>query len=220
MVSGLWKLTLRRVSWLLNNTCESIEALQPLYYSQGLDFCRRMQAAVDFPDFLTDAKHRESYVDMIRHDEQQTLEQLYGPRTKIKKADTFRKSTDPLISEYLTELELRRKGFQDRTCRSCICTSGGRTGERGRDGGRVCPASQETKPVPCAQLAWDSQRSCCLCTNRSFACAILVLLNRHDRHVPDRTWAEVRSFTQDGRVKPVRERRVRANGQDGNGEVK
>ncbi|KAB5582293.1 hypothetical protein GE09DRAFT_1197755 [Coniochaeta sp. 2T2.1] len=98
------------VTWLLDNTCESIEALQPLYYSQGIDFCRRMQAAAGFPDFLSNAKQRESYVASIRQDEQQTLEQLYGPRTKAKKAAALKKATDPLISEYLKELEARRKG--------------------------------------------------------------------------------------------------------------
>lgn len=97
----------------MDNTCESIEALQPLYYSQGVDFCRRMQAAVDFPDFLRDADQRKSYVQSILQEEQQTLEQLYGPKTAKSKAATLKKASDPLVSQYLKELEARRKGFVD-----------------------------------------------------------------------------------------------------------
>lgn len=106
-------LTFGSVNWLLNNTCESIEALQPLYYSQGVDFCRRMQAAVDFPDFLSKRGQREEYVKSILQEEQQTLEQLYGPKTTKSKVATLKKASDPLVSVYLKELEARRKGFQD-----------------------------------------------------------------------------------------------------------
>ncbi|OIW23013.1 hypothetical protein CONLIGDRAFT_719555 [Coniochaeta ligniaria NRRL 30616] len=101
------------VNWLLNNTCESIESLQPLYYSQGVDFCRRMQAAVDFPNFLSNRSQREEYVKSILQEEQQTLEQLYGPRTTKSKIATLKKASSPLVSVYLKELEARRKGFQD-----------------------------------------------------------------------------------------------------------
>lgn len=73
-----------------------------------------MQAAVDFPDFLRNAGQRESYVRSILQEEQQTLEQLYGPRTAAKpKAATLKKASDPLVAQYLKELETRRKGFVD-----------------------------------------------------------------------------------------------------------
>jgi hypothetical protein len=48
-----WQLIRCSICWLLDNSCDSIEQLQPLYHSQGIDFCRRTQAALDNPDYLT-----------------------------------------------------------------------------------------------------------------------------------------------------------------------
>lgn len=45
------------LQWLMTNTCDGIEALQPLYYAQGTDFCRRKQAELDFPRFVSDSQH-------------------------------------------------------------------------------------------------------------------------------------------------------------------
>lgn len=73
-----------------------------------------MQAAIDFPECLTDKGQREAYVALIRQEEQQTLKQLYGPKTKSKaKVAGVKPATDPVVSEYMKELNERRKGFQD-----------------------------------------------------------------------------------------------------------
>ncbi|KAI1637344.1 hypothetical protein F4809DRAFT_649926 [Biscogniauxia mediterranea] len=99
------------IRWLINNTCDGIEQLQPLYYAQGIDFCNRMQAAEDFPNFLTDDEQRTAYIQAIKQTERQTLSQLYGPPTK-EKATPAPKSTGK-IGEFLRELEARRKAFRD-----------------------------------------------------------------------------------------------------------
>ncbi|CAJ2504457.1 Uu.00g118510.m01.CDS01 [Anthostomella pinea] len=99
------------IYWLINNTCDGIEQLQPLYYSQGVDFCNRMQAAEDSPDFLVDSEQRAMYVHAIRQTERQTLQQLYGPQTKTK-ANTASRS-NPKLAEFSKELETRKKAFQD-----------------------------------------------------------------------------------------------------------
>ncbi|KAI1385347.1 uncharacterized protein F4822DRAFT_445312 [Hypoxylon trugodes] len=99
------------IYWLINNTCDGIEQLQPLYYSQGTDFCNRMQAAEDYPDFLVDEEHRSAFTDAIKHKERQSLQQLYGPQMKSK-TNTSTKS-NPRIADFVKELEIRRKGFQD-----------------------------------------------------------------------------------------------------------
>ncbi|KAI0836841.1 hypothetical protein F5Y06DRAFT_95513 [Hypoxylon sp. FL0890] len=99
------------IRWLINNTCDGIEQLQPLYYSQGTDFCNRMQAAEDFPDFLNDDEDRTAFIDAIKHKERQTLQQLYGPQTKVR-ASTSVKS-NPKIAAFAKELESRKKAFQD-----------------------------------------------------------------------------------------------------------
>ncbi|KAI2635599.1 hypothetical protein GGS26DRAFT_505776 [Hypomontagnella submonticulosa] len=99
------------IRWLINNTCEAIEQLQPLYYSQGVDFCNRTQAAEDFPDYLLDDDQRKSYIDAIKHKERQTLQQLYGPQTKPKTNVSLK--LNPQIAGFVKELDSRKKTFQD-----------------------------------------------------------------------------------------------------------
>ncbi|RDL37029.1 Uncharacterized protein BP5553_04462 [Venustampulla echinocandica] len=100
------------ICWLLEQTCSEIELLQPLYFSQGIDFCRRAQAALDNQDFLADSDHRKIYLASLRCIEQQTLEQLYGFNIKAKTFTTSGKLS-PSIATFKKELDKRRKGFQD-----------------------------------------------------------------------------------------------------------
>ncbi|KAK0714105.1 hypothetical protein B0T26DRAFT_784054 [Lasiosphaeria miniovina] len=99
------------ICWLLNNACDGIEQLQPLYFSQGSDFCRRTQAAINNPDFLTDSGQRSKYVAAIKQNELQTLQDLYEPKLKTKANDLM--ATNPKVAEFIHELNVRRKGFQD-----------------------------------------------------------------------------------------------------------
>ncbi|GJC85361.1 hypothetical protein ColLi_08199 [Colletotrichum liriopes] len=101
------------IYWLLDNTCEGIEQLQPLYYSQGIDFCRRMQAAVDNPDFVTDKCQRDNFIATIKQDEQHSLQQLYEPKRKIKGTGELRTGSHAKIRSFVKELNTRRKAFQD-----------------------------------------------------------------------------------------------------------
>ena len=100
------------ICWLLEQTCGGIEQLQPLYFYQGADFCRRTQAASDNPDFLVDADQRSAYLGALRQTEKKTLEQLYGLRSPPKSAKTAG-SLAPEITSFMKELNTRRKGFQD-----------------------------------------------------------------------------------------------------------
>lgn len=70
-----------------------------------------MQAAKDFPDFLTDEDQRVAFLSAIKHKERQTLQQLYGPQTKSK-TNASLKSTQEVAS-FVKELEMRKKTFQD-----------------------------------------------------------------------------------------------------------
>ena len=100
------------IYWLLKQTCVGIEQLQPLYFSQGVDFCRRTESALINKNFPTDDAHRLAHLEILRCSEQQTLEDLYGPRGPSKSAPKHR-FTNPQIKGFLTELQTRRKGFQD-----------------------------------------------------------------------------------------------------------
>lgn len=100
------------ICWLLKQTCVGIEQLQPLYFSQGVDFCRRTEAALTSKEFLLDDVQRRAYLEVLRCAEQQTLEELYGPRSHSKSAPKH-KFTNLRIKGFMTELQTRRKGFQD-----------------------------------------------------------------------------------------------------------
>jgi hypothetical protein len=100
------------ICWLLEQTCSGIEQLQPLYYSQGYDYCRRAQATLTNPNLLCNAEQREAFLEVLRPPEQQTLRQLYGFKSKTKAAKTFASSSKQLDA-FISELNSRRKGFQD-----------------------------------------------------------------------------------------------------------
>ncbi|KAK6347384.1 hypothetical protein TWF718_005223 [Orbilia javanica] len=100
------------VAWLLQQTCAGIEQLQPLYFSQGMDFCRRVQAASNNPDFLEDPYQLESYLNTLRQQEQQTLRQMYEPKQNHK-ANAMIQNPSQEIGKFIDHLKIRRRGFQD-----------------------------------------------------------------------------------------------------------
>lgn len=100
------------ICWLLKQTCIGIEQLQPLYFSQGMDFCRRIEAAVLNKDYITDNKQKQAYLDVLRTPEQQALEELYGPKLCVKLSRRY-KSDVPRVNTLLQELRKQRKQFQD-----------------------------------------------------------------------------------------------------------
>ncbi|KAK6502488.1 hypothetical protein TWF506_003070 [Arthrobotrys conoides] len=100
------------VTWLLHQTCAGIEQLQPLYFSQGMDFCRRVQAASDNPYFLEDPTHLQEYLNTLRQPEQQSLRQMYEPK-QGNKANATIQNPSTEIHKFIKELKGRRKGFQD-----------------------------------------------------------------------------------------------------------
>lgn len=67
------------VTWLLDQTCTNNQDLQPLYFAQGRDFCRRTQAARTWNQFLSQVKHRDAYMAVLQKTERQGLEELYAP---------------------------------------------------------------------------------------------------------------------------------------------
>ena len=103
------------IYWLLEQTCIGIEQLQPLYYSQGLDFCRRMQGASANAEFLTKDEHRELYIKIIKQPEKQTLQQLYKPVALKQKMRASATTLAPQIAKFVEELQECRKAFQDNT---------------------------------------------------------------------------------------------------------
>lgn len=100
------------ICWLLEMTCQQLSQMQPLYYAQGTDFCRRTQSAYENADFLVDTRLRDAYVGAIRAREEQTLEELYKPRSRLD-ASLNKSDFHPGLAEYVEQLSICRKAFQD-----------------------------------------------------------------------------------------------------------
>ena len=101
------------VYWLLEQTCRGIEQLQPLYISQGIDFCRRTEAAMSNPDHLTDPGQRRMYIKTLEQQEHHSLEQLYAPKAISKSMSSPKPYTCSEISAFVSELQNMRKNFRD-----------------------------------------------------------------------------------------------------------
>ncbi|KAM3477573.1 hypothetical protein MY5147_002645 [Beauveria neobassiana] len=74
------------VRWLLEQSCNANEQMMSLYLSQCWDFCRRTDVLWKHPDYATSKRHREKVLDVIKQEEQQTLQQMYGPRVPSEMA--------------------------------------------------------------------------------------------------------------------------------------
>ena len=140
------------VHWLLEQTCAGLEQLQPLYFSQGVNYCRRTQAAIDNGQYLTTEHHREKYIKVIRQPEKQTLEQLYQPVTK-QKAKQSTPRVAPAVGAYMKELNRIRKSFQD--CGNAVQASALQEVEQEREVAYEVQAVRESqKPVHYDPLAF------------------------------------------------------------------
>jgi hypothetical protein len=101
------------VRWLLEQTCQGLENLQPLFYAQGVNYCQRIQAVENNPQYLSNPGQRDAYLGALQDHEQQSLKSLYQPRTEKKKNRAKDEKFDGRIALHFRELERRRKAFQD-----------------------------------------------------------------------------------------------------------
>jgi len=102
------------IRWLLEQTCNAIEQLEPLYFNQSISYLQRTQAKIDFPRFLKDKDSRDAYLGRVRSKEMQSLRQLYEPKHQQRGPAIRPSDFAPALQPYVKELLQRRKGFQDR----------------------------------------------------------------------------------------------------------
>lgn len=100
------------IVWLLEQTCCSIEQLQPLYISQGLEYCRRRLAAERNPDASFQENQRKSYLKVLERPEQYSLENLYAPDQKIKSRPVDAQGF-PEIAGYVEKLNVMKNGLRN-----------------------------------------------------------------------------------------------------------
>ncbi|KAF2029595.1 hypothetical protein EK21DRAFT_67348 [Setomelanomma holmii] len=102
------------IRWLLEQTCNGIEQLEPLYFNQNLSYLQRTQAKLEYPDFLNNEDSRKAYLDIVRSKEQQSLKELYEPKYQQRGPTLKASSFAPCLRTHVSEVLERRKGFQDR----------------------------------------------------------------------------------------------------------
>ncbi|KAK4141681.1 uncharacterized protein C8A04DRAFT_13829 [Dichotomopilus funicola] len=66
------------IRWLLEQTCRAHESVRDLYLSQGMDFIRRTDAALRYPNAVSNKSQRAGLLAVLQQSDTQTLEQLYG----------------------------------------------------------------------------------------------------------------------------------------------
>ena len=100
------------IYWLLEQTCCNIEQLQPLYVSQGLEYCRRGASENQNPDLFASAGQRKALLQILEQPEQYSLEKLYAPSQKIKTRapDT---TGVPVLTTFVERLEKMKLDLHD-----------------------------------------------------------------------------------------------------------
>ena len=99
------------IVWLLEQTCCSIEQFQPLYISQGLEYCRRRLAGRRNPDASSQQDQRKTFLKVLEQPEKYSLENLYAPDQKAKSRPVDARGF-PEIAGYVEKLEAMKKGLR------------------------------------------------------------------------------------------------------------
>ncbi|CAF3547431.1 unnamed protein product [Fusarium graminearum] len=101
------------VYWLLEQSCKMNEKMMPLHTAQGFDFCQRINALWKYGESAKNPPETKQLLDAIQHREDQTLEQLYGPRDLIPTTEAMAKLDFDCL-----------KGFTTRLCEQKLDLSG------------------------------------------------------------------------------------------------
>lgn len=99
------------VRWLLEQTCRSNEQLQALYTAQGLDFCHRLNGALQYPDILDNTNHRSVLLNLIKSPERLTLEEQYGVSTG-NRLKALEHVSNPCVQGLIKTLMKQRKATE------------------------------------------------------------------------------------------------------------
>ena len=100
------------VSWLLEQTCANIKQLEPLYVSQGTDYCRREASSRQNIKAAQDQAQRLEYLQVLKQAEHYSLEELYAPNHKPKPRP-FSTDGQPDLAEYISKLNAMKHNLQD-----------------------------------------------------------------------------------------------------------
>lgn len=99
------------IRWLLHQTCSAIEQLEPLYFNQTIDYFKRTQARLDYPDYITNSASRNAYLKAVRSKEVHSLRKLYGPKYCDASVSVEPAAFTVSLQEHVIQILHRREGF-------------------------------------------------------------------------------------------------------------
>ncbi|KAI0854775.1 hypothetical protein F4860DRAFT_84991 [Xylaria cubensis] len=101
-------------SWLLEQTCRSVEDLQGLYVAQGVDYCRRTDTIWHCKNFMTESSERQKLLQVLKQPERKTLKELYAPSSERSPAESEEGFTSSKMRSFMDKLMLTSKYQQSR----------------------------------------------------------------------------------------------------------
>ncbi len=101
------------LQWVVRQTCDAIEQLDPSYFAQTSQYLLQEQTRLAYPEYLNDIQARDSFLSMVRVNESISLKQLYEPRSQRNASRAEPISWHRSLQPYVKELMLRKKSFQD-----------------------------------------------------------------------------------------------------------
>ncbi|KAI3327703.1 hypothetical protein HD806DRAFT_519717 [Xylariaceae sp. AK1471] len=102
------------VSWLLEQTCRSVEDLQGLHVAQGIDFCRRIDTVWHCKNFTTNNTERQKLLRVLKQPERQTLKHLYGPVSGKSSMNSEGRFVSSQLNSFMDKLVSYSKDQKDR----------------------------------------------------------------------------------------------------------
>lgn len=106
------------VRWLLEQSCKANEQMMGLHFAQCQDFCRRTDILWKHPDFATNKTSLSKVLQVIRQEEQQTLQQMYGPRTQLDQTNSIELAS-PQLQDFALNVAKRARHGQS-SCSSAM----------------------------------------------------------------------------------------------------
>ena len=99
------------VYWLLEQTCRAVETLEPLYTSQGLEYCRRSQSIIENPNCLQREQERRAYLKALEQPEKFSLEDMYAVNRQTTKHPLASSFATPRLRQYVQTLLKQHTGL-------------------------------------------------------------------------------------------------------------
>lgn len=102
------------IRWILQTSAANLEAIFPLFWSNGKSFVHRAQAAIDNPGLLHDLVQKKMFLKVIRNREKLKLLDMYGQKEQSRSdTDLDKNVTETNLKSVYKDLKSLRKLFRD-----------------------------------------------------------------------------------------------------------